>query len=186
MFKLSMVSADLVHINLRDEKHGEESVPCTDLKFVADVPQSFLTQLDPALLEMLYKPEGESPGEQAPLITGDGHMPLRFPKLPRLAWAAAPFSAEVVLHAPKKKDEYRAVGSVDKLVLEPKEGGPVTITFRVSVTGTTPADVAHIVARKGMGDLSVSPAVEDHGAADDGGGEGDGGGGGDDDNDGIE
>lgn len=170
MFKLSMAVAELAHINLRDEKHGEESVPCTDVKFLADVPQSFLTQLHPDLLGCLYKPEGDAAGEQQPLLDGAEHRPLlRFPKLPRFPWAHGAFKAEMVLHSAKKRDEYRTVGEVDKLVLEPKEGGTVMLTFRVKLTGTEPGDVAALVAKRGSVELSINPVEVEDGAGGEGG-----------------
>lgn len=72
-FVLQKIAAVLAHVNLGEEKHGDEEVLRYDLKLDADVGNDFLTQLEPTLKAALYRAEGES-GEQAPLID-DGHPP---------------------------------------------------------------------------------------------------------------
>lgn len=130
-FVLKKQVAKVAHVNLREEKHGEEPVLACDVKVTADVPNSFLTQISPTLKSALYQPEGEGAGTQAPLIDDGTHLSvLRFPQLGALKWEVKMAGAEVILHGAKKADDVVLVGEVNELRMAPKEGGTVEITFR--------------------------------------------------------
>lgn len=172
MFELKEVKATLAHLNLRDEKHGEDTVLAVDVKMTADVTNDFLLMLSPTLKSSLYQREDEAEGQQ-PLIADAGHMPsLRYPEMGTIPWTGT-MSAEFTIHGAKRAKDFTLSGKVNNLKLATKEGGTVAIEFRVQISGPTPQDVAALTERRGDVTISVVP-VEDDGAAA-GGGDGDGG-----------
>ena len=131
-FSLKKQSAEVAHVNLREEKHGEDPVLACDVKVVADVPNTFLSQLSPTLKASLYQAEGVGAELQAPLLEDGTHLPvLRYPQLGTLKWDVKMGGATLVLHGAKKADDVRLAGEVNELRLVPKEGGTVEITFRL-------------------------------------------------------
>ena len=136
-FVLTKAPAVLEHVNLGEEKHGDESVLRYDLKIKADLPNSFLSLLDPSLKSSLYRAEGEAPGDQAGLLEDGTHLPvLRYPAMGDLTWEGRMPAASVVLHGARKKDLVELEGDVDKIRLSCKEGGTVEVTFRVQFLPT--------------------------------------------------
>ena len=104
MFTLKKQVAVLAHINIRDEKHGEDNVLAMDLKITADMPNTFLNQVAPGLLPALYKAEDG----QAPLLD-DGHMPvLSFDGMDPVVFNTNIVDANFVIHGAKKADEEHA------------------------------------------------------------------------------
>lgn len=134
MFQLQKQQSIIAHLNIRQEKHGEEDVLAADVKVTADVTNDFLSYLAPTLKWSLYdKPNGG----QGELIADDHHMPrLRYPSLPELRWAGRMEKAVFVIHGRKKTDDLEFEAGVDKLSLACKEGGTVSITFRCAVLPT--------------------------------------------------
>jgi len=127
MFHLSTHEVKIAHLNVREERHGEESKLAVDIKLAGVVPNDFLSYLHPALKAALYGPRED----QGSLIDDAGHLPaLRFSALPSLRWVAQ-FTGFVTLHGAKQKDDLVMSGDIDKLVLEPMDGGSVGVTFRV-------------------------------------------------------
>jgi hypothetical protein len=55
MFELLNQSAKIAHVNLREEKHGEEDVLACDLKIETKMSNTFLSKLQPGLRESLYE-----------------------------------------------------------------------------------------------------------------------------------
>lgn len=134
MFELLKHPGRIAHLNIRTEKRGEEEVLAADVKVEADVTNDFLAYLAPTLKWSLYsKPDGG----QGELIQDDSHMPrLRYPFLPEIRWADKMVDAVLVIHGKKKTDDLQFDAGVDKLCLECKEGGTVSISFRCSVLPT--------------------------------------------------
>jgi len=130
-FSLKKQSAKVAHVNLREEKHGDEPVLACDVEVTADVPNTFLSQLSPTLKASLYQAEGAQVGAQTPLIDDGTHLPvLLYPQLGRIAWELKMPAAHVVLHGARKSEDVVLVADVNKLRLSPKEGGTVEIQFR--------------------------------------------------------
>lgn len=131
MFELSKHTSTIAHLNIRTEKHGEEEVLAADVKVTADVTNDFLSYLAPTLKWSLYsKPEGG----QGELIQDESHMPhLRYPFLPEIRWTDKMARAVFIIHGKKKSDDLQFEAGIDKLALECKEGGTVSISFRASV-----------------------------------------------------
>lgn len=131
-FTLTKQAAKVAHINLREEMHGDESLLGVDIKIEADVPNDFLSYLNPTLKWSLY----DKPEKQGELLEDQGHMPrLRYAEMGQINWAGEMASA-VVIHGARKADDLDLEGGVDKVRLECKDGGTVALTFRVKVLPT--------------------------------------------------
>ena len=148
-FILEKVSSKIAHVNLREERHGEDPVLACDVKVTADVPNTFLSQLSPTLKASLYQAEGEGADAQAPLLEDGTHLPvLRYPQLGSLKWDVKMMGAAVVLHGAKKADDVVLGCEVNELRMVPKEGGTVEITFRCQFI-PEPEQVAAVGAMRG-------------------------------------
>ena len=136
MFALpSFTYATLSNLNTRIEKHGDESVSAVDLSINYDAPNTVLEQFSPGLLDAFYK-EAEMGDNSQDVIEGlevTGKPLLRFPQM-----APIKFTKELAGHRfaiDYGLDEESAIvlPSVDvgKFSLELKEGGTVSMKFRV-------------------------------------------------------
>ena len=154
-FHLEKPAAKVAHINLREEKHGEEAVLAVDVKITADVPNDFLSYLSPTLKWSLYDKE---PG-QGELIPDDTHMPhLRYSALGDLKWDGDMPKAVVTIHGLKKVYDFELVADVNNLRLEPKEGGTVAIAFRLQLLPTAGQSAALVGYLGKEVKISVVPA----------------------------
>jgi hypothetical protein len=133
MFQMISQQCKIAHVDLREEKHGDESVTAVDLKLQASVSNDFLSYLSPRLKGSLYdKPDGSVQGTL--VHDNPGYMPrLLYPQLPALAWVGEMLKAQVVLHGAKKKDDIVVTADVNKLRLECMDGGTVIVSFRIQV-----------------------------------------------------
>lgn len=154
MFHLTTHSAKLSHINVREEKHGDESVPAVDLRIALSCPNDFLAYLHPDLKASLYRAEHD----QGALIEDAGYLPrLRFEQMPEIRWTML-MKADVVLHGAKPKDDIALLEvEVDKVVLSPMDGGTVGVQFRVRARPSATI-VAKLYSALGVdGKVSVTP-----------------------------
>lgn len=128
-FSLKRQSSKIAHLNVREEKHGEESVVAVDVKVQADVGNDFLDSLSPGLRAALYAPDGDQlAGLEAPLSL------LRYPQLDSLHWNAPMGGLAFVIHGARKSEDLEFGGNIEKaLVLDAKEGGTVALTFQVQI-----------------------------------------------------
>jgi len=128
-FTLKRQSSKVVHLNVREEKHGEESVVAVDVKVQADIGNEFLDALAPGLRAALYAHDGgQLAGVEEPLSV------LRFPQLEPIHWETPMPSCGFVVHGLKKAEDLEFAGEVAKpMRLAPKEGGTVEITFQVQI-----------------------------------------------------
>jgi hypothetical protein len=133
MFELSKHNCKIAHLNIRTEAHGEENVLAADVKVEADMTNDFLSYLAPGLKASLYeKPETG----QLELICDDHYLPhIRYPELTELRWDRKMEKAVFIIHRIENGDLcFDAM--VDKLCLQCKEGGTVSISFRAAVLPT--------------------------------------------------
>ena len=128
--------AILVNVNPRAELAGQQRVPACDLKFEINAPNSILSLFGPHLRDSLYWSSGEPP-EQSEL---DGIEPvsdkpnLRNPMLGALSLSSeyAGYELTVDLGLGGKHSNVELAGcDLGQFKIEPKEGGTVTVTFRV-------------------------------------------------------
>ena len=154
-FHLEKHAAKVAHINLREEKHGEEAVLAVDVKITADVPNDFLSYLAPELKWSIYD---KQPG-QGELIPDDTHLPhLRYPQLGELKWDGDMAKAQVTIHGAKPTHDFNLDADVNGLRLEPKEGGTVAITFRLQLLPTSGQSAALVGYLGKEVKISVVPA----------------------------
>lgn len=129
MFTLKKKSAVLAHINIRDEKHGEDNVLAMDLKITLDLPNTFLNEVAPGLLPALYKAED---GQAA--LLDDGHMPaLSFVGMEPVVFNTGIVDADFVIHGAKKEDNIAFKAKIKKITLDCKQGGTVAVMFKAQV-----------------------------------------------------
>lgn len=131
-FKLTKVNALIVSVNARAENEGKEKRPAGDLRIRADLANEMLAQFHPDLKHLLFtdqKPEGADLADQA---TTDEKF-IRFPMIPKLSLEGEMIGATVTIHTgmSSKSDVVLALATVDTFSLQPKQGGTVTIEWRV-------------------------------------------------------
>lgn len=126
MFELDQQAAKLVHLNVREEKHGDDPVPAIDLKISADVPNTFLSQLHATLKWSLY--------DKAPTVdvVDDTHMPvLRYKMMEPIRWKGEMKEASIKIIGAEAAGNIDFIAAVNMLLLDCLEGGTVRISFRV-------------------------------------------------------
>jgi hypothetical protein len=140
--------ATLSHLNIRDEKHGKETVVAVDVKLKIDLPNTLLNTLADGLLLSMYGPE-DVEGE----LFKDGHLPrLRYPGMEPIKFDLG--ETMVLLHFPRVTHDIELVGIVKKITAECKEGG--TVTFVFSVASTPSSDVIGALSSMLGGDHSAT------------------------------
>lgn len=126
MFKIQKQTAKVAHINLREEKHGEDSVTAMDVKITMDVPNDYLNDLAPGLLGALYAPHDK----QGSL---DGRMvSLRFPLLGALPWQSEQ-DMSISFLSDDPNECFAVEGAVNKTSIVCKDGGTISVTFRLQL-----------------------------------------------------
>lgn len=129
----------LDHVNLRAEKHGDESAAAIDLKFTREAGNDILDLFHPKLRESLYfrSAETEAQGdiEGVPKVLPN----LLFSRLQPLAWELEHTGAKVVIDYGLGDDSNVELHDckLNAFRIAPKEGGTVAVTFRVQ-TSTIP------------------------------------------------
>lgn len=128
MFELVEVDCKIAHLNIREEKHGEEPVLAIDLKLQADLPNKRLDDVSPGLLASLYTSD-----DAAEQLFEDGHLPkLRHTMLQPLKLNLGEIKVEATIH--RVTHDVKLDGVVKKLMLECKAGGTVTAIWTISCT----------------------------------------------------
>lgn len=136
MFSLPTYTyATIANLNTRVEKHGDESVSAVDLTITYDAPNTVLDDFQPGLLDAFYKaPEiGDDAQDEFDGFEISAKPILKFPRL-----GAQKADIDLVgfrLAVEYGIDESTALVlptvNADKFVLDLKEGGTVSIKFRV-------------------------------------------------------
>lgn len=128
-YVLEKAKGKVAHLNVREEKHGDDPVLACDIKIKADVANSFLDDLSPGLRQALFTKEGAAQGE----LDAEHLTMLRFPQLAPLKWAVGIIDGQIILHGSKKANDMGFECDVKEATLAPKEGGTVEITFSAAV-----------------------------------------------------
>lgn len=76
MFSLDNSNAQITHLNLRAEKHGDGNEPACDVKVSVNIPAERLDDIHPGLCESLYRKPGA--GDQMPLVEVGKKPPAGF------------------------------------------------------------------------------------------------------------
>lgn len=131
-------TAKLASINIRSEKHGPEALnPAVDLTYTMDMPNSELSMFDGHLLSALYyrSEAAAGDGKQSEIegMEAVGLPNLRFPFMGAISWGKeyAGFTHTIGHGLGGKSDIHLMDCKVNGFKLEPKEGGTVSVKFRV-------------------------------------------------------
>ena len=133
------IKGKLANVNVRAEKHGDETVAATDLKLTADFPNDVLDSLEPGLLAALYRAPTKK--DDPDLFDGTKDAkPLRKLRFPHLVM---PLALDYEWPGYRLQIEHGARGDesalkfadvkVDGIRLEAKDGGTVTMTLRAII-----------------------------------------------------
>lgn len=133
---LTPTSVQLDHVNLRAEKHGDESAPAIDIKFTREAGNDILDLFHPKLRESLYY-RAEQTDAQGDIEGVEKVLPnLLFSRLAPLAWDLEHTGAKVVIDYGLGEDSDITLvdAKVNAFRIAPKEGGTVAVTFRVQTS----------------------------------------------------
>lgn len=135
-FSIENAKARLTHINLRNEKHGDEDVPAVDLKFEWPTSNDALALFHPDLRDAIFQ---QSPADRAQTHVAGVPAALKalvFPSMLPLRWGTDSTGLRLTIdHGLGGKSDLVMHDCIaDKFVIEPMEGGSVAITFRVRTT----------------------------------------------------
>jgi len=129
MWSLAKKQAQLLHMNTRTEKAGDEDRLACDLKIGITVPNTFLDELCPGLRSAFYARPADKD-----LLDQEDHRPvLLFPMLAPIEWDRDWTGVRVTLHYGVRDDGDVVLDSatINKLTLTMKDGGSVEARFRV-------------------------------------------------------
>lgn len=153
MFQTENVPASIAHLNVRKEKHGDESQLAVDVKFETQASNEILESIQPGLRESLFRQPGK--GEQQALpIDGNTLTAVKFPSLEPVKLTHEFMGYEVEIGGDLEATE--AIVLVDvklkKLAIDPIEGGSVALTFTASceAEANDVADLADALIREGV------------------------------------
>lgn len=129
MWMLAKKEAQLLHMNTRTEKAGDEDRLACDLKIGCTVPNTFLDDLCLGLRAALY----ERPADKDLLDQEDRRPVLSFPQLAPIEWDREWTHCRVTLHYGIRDDGDVILdgATINKLALTLKDGGSVEARFRV-------------------------------------------------------
>lgn len=136
MFQLpSFTYATLSNLNTRIEKHGDESVSAVDLSISYDAPNTILESFSTGLLDAFYK-EADLGDDSQDVIEGlevSAKPMLRFPQVAPIKLTNELTGHRFAIDYGLDEESAIVLPSVDvgKFTLELKEGGTVSMKFRV-------------------------------------------------------
>lgn len=123
-FNLVNERVHLAHLNLRAEKHGDESEPALDIKFELTTANSILKKLAPGLLDALYEFDKQADVED------DFKRKLRFPLMGALPWDLELLRTKLRVIDVDGYDITLHDGKTNKFRIKALDGGTVELTFR--------------------------------------------------------
>lgn len=129
MWSLANKQAQLLHMNTRTEKAGDEDRLACDLKIGVTVANTFLDDLHLGLRAAFYNRPTDKD-----LLDEEDHRPvLSFPQLAPIEWDRDWTGVRVTLHYGVRDDGDVVLdgATINRLVLTLKDGGSVEARFRV-------------------------------------------------------
>lgn len=145
MFELNQ-TVKLANVNLRAEKHGDETRAAVDLKIEAICPSSSLIYFHAELRQHMFKKD-DNPDLIDQVVEGDGLTILRYPKLGALKWDWEGSGYRGVIKYGLGDGESNIdLGDelkIDHIVLSPMNGGSVGISLRV-IAHPEPDDIGKL------------------------------------------
>lgn len=145
MFDLNQ-TVKLANVNLRAEKHGDDTRAAVDLKIEATCPSTALIHFHSELRQHLFKKD-DNPDLVDQVVENDGLTILRYPKLGALKWdwEAAGYSA-VIDYGLGDAESNIDLGNdlkLDHFVFQAINGGSVGISFRI-IAHPDPDDIGKL------------------------------------------
>lgn len=155
-FALKKQKGKLAHLNVREEKHGDDPVLANDIKIKLDVGNKFLDELSPGLRQALFTAEGAA----QPDLEADHLTVLRFPQLAPQKWNVGMVDGEITIHGPSKGEDLAFECDVKEATLACKEGGTIELTFQAAVL-PTPEESGRLAALLGKEvKVSIKPVEQ--------------------------
>lgn len=134
MFEIHRKAAKLVSVNLRAEKHGEDTQPAADIKLQANLEASALDAFDPSLRGWLFGKDADAGNDLADQAHDAPN--LRQPRIaPQYDWVPRYAGYELTIHdlgISQAGGELR-IGACEfnKIRFAPQEGGTVIVSWRL-------------------------------------------------------
>lgn len=156
-FAMKKAKGKLAHLNVREEKHGDDPVLANDIKVKMDVANKFLDDLSPGLRAAIFTKEGA----QGQLVDGEDHLTtLRFPQLAPMKWNVGMVDGEITIHGATKAEDLAFECDIKEATLACKEGGTIELTFQAAVL-PTPEESGRLAALLGKEvKVSVRPVEQ--------------------------
>ncbi len=129
MLELKNQMVKILHVNVRNEKHGDEPVLGMDLRLRARLSNDSLALFSPTLKSSFYHKDESIQGD---LVTTADHLPnLKNPKIGSIKWDGTwEHQLLTIHHKVRKENDIRLDDvRVKKLLLDMQEGGTVFIDF---------------------------------------------------------
>ena len=129
MFEVDQTRAFVSSVNMRAEKHGDENVLASDIKFEVHLSNTILDEFDKGLKASFYREVRK--GEQPDLIGDNKFAAVRYPLLGGFRWEEeftgyrVSIGSELGLSDPLELSDI----TLKKFSFDPMEGGSVTVTF---------------------------------------------------------
>lgn len=148
MFNLKNENAQITHLNLRSEKHGDENEPACDLKVSVDLAAERLDDIHPGLCESLYR--RPSSGDQIALIDKKAEQAftvVRHPGLEPVKLKQKFPGYELQVFTPEGDGSEGLVfadAEVKNFTITPHGGGTTNVTFSVG-TNVDEDDIAGLL-----------------------------------------
>ena len=130
MLQFAEKTATIGSVNVRAEKHGDEFVPACDIGITLNLDASVLDMLDEQLRSLLFCKRAD-PGD----LANQGHLApnLRFPLLGAIPWKweGMGYTETITQGVGAGTPIIVEACEINKLVLQPMEGGTVSVAMRV-------------------------------------------------------
>ena len=128
----------LGNVNIRSEKHGDQTVLAADLKITINFSNEVLDKTEPGLLASLYRAPAKKDDKDLFDGAAVGSVPLRvlrFPKLGPQSYDGKFPGYTVVIHRGITGDQDIKLSDVtiDKMIFDTQEGGTVALGFRAVI-----------------------------------------------------
>lgn len=127
MLELEDQLTKIAHVNVRNEKHGDEPVLSMDLRLRVLLSNDELAMFSPTLKDSFYFKNDSVQGD---LVTSADHKPnLKNPKIGPLNWQGTWEHQLLRIHDKAKKSDGMVLDdcTVKKMKLDMKEGGTVVV-----------------------------------------------------------
>ncbi len=159
MLELENQMVKILHVNARNERHGDEQVLAVDLRLQARMSNDALAMFSPTMKSSFYHKDDSVQGD---LVKDAGYLPnLKNPKLGPVKWDGSwEHQLLRVLHKVRKEDDIVLDDCrVNKMAFDMQEGGTVFFNFRVQAHPNE-TDTARLLQLLGQ-EVHMSLAVDE-------------------------